>query len=45
MVFLPVHFVLQGAKGVKPELPQRMFRSERFAVGFEVLVILGDVFG
>lgn len=44
MAFLPVHFVLQGAKGMQPELPQLVFISEHLAVGFEVPVISGDVF-
>lgn len=44
MAFLPVHFVLQGAKGMKPEPPPPVFVSEHLAAGFEVLVIPGDVF-
>lgn len=43
-VFLPVRFALQGAKGVKPWLPQLVFMSQHSAVGFEVLGILGDGF-
>lgn len=44
MAFLPVHFVLQGAKGTKTEPPPLMFISEHLTVGFETLVISGNVF-
>lgn len=44
MAFLPVHFVLQGAKGTKTEPPPLMFISEHLTVGFETLLISGNVF-